>query len=172
VKHTKKVKKKTTLLEEIKMTNGKNFTITLEGKEGSFRKELRMTMHHEHETLVTVKEQLSELKKAIVKMVKEGQVMITVMETNRVTYQSFDKFRYIFDGWIYNGVVTVDLRTYNGRDYGDKQDFNFITMAQLYKFVMNHIEKQALKALDEIPSEGKGWYAQSLEDKRYDSIEN
>jgi hypothetical protein len=147
------------------MTNGKNFSITLEGKDGFFRKELRMTMHHEHETVETVKEHLAALKKEIVKMIKQGSVTITLVETNRITYQFTDKFRYIFDGWIHNGVATVDLRTFNGHDYGDGQEFNFVTMAQLYKFVMNHIEKQALKALNEIPAAGKGWFAQSLEDK-------
>jgi hypothetical protein len=153
------------------MTNGKNFSITLEGKDGYFRKELRMTMHHEHETVETVKEHLAALRKEIVKMVKQGRVMITVVETDKNTYQSTNKFRYIFDGWIYDGAATLDLRKFNGSDYGDSQEFCFPSMGPLYKFLINHIEKQALKALDEIPASGKGWYAQSLEDKRYDSVE-
>lgn len=147
------------------MTQGNNFTILIQGKEGIFNKSLQLTMFHEHETTESFTEQLKTVRRELGKMVKCDRLIVTIQKTDRVTYNVSELTRYCFGQWAYQGTFELEVRPFNqvNRDYSTINLLNFVTFAQLMNYLINNIKRQGLDVLGEIPKEGKGWYAQELE---------
>jgi hypothetical protein len=130
----------------------KNFHIQIEGKDGLFNVEKSTIFFPHHVTTKSLKEDLQTVKKELAKMVKKGQVMVTLMDSDASYYRK-DLTRIIYSQWSYNNTFELEVRPFNGTDYGTINKLNFVTMAQLQNYVAKYISELALNTLGNIPED-------------------
>lgn len=135
------------------MTNGNNFAITIEGKEGMFNIEKKHTWYHEHTTTESFPNELKVIKSELGKMVKKCRLMITTGQIGRYDYSYKAQTRYIIHNWMYDNAFELEVRPFNGSDFGDIKKFNFTSMPTLLKYVISDINRQGLQVLGDIPEE-------------------
>jgi hypothetical protein len=143
------------------MTSGMNFNIVIDGKQGMFKQELRNTWFHEHTCTKGFADDLKEVKKELVKMIKRDRVIITTSQMTRAGYNSQSLTRYCFGQWQHDGTYELEVRPFTGTDFSEIKKLNFTTLSDLFKYLMKTIEKEGLTTLDEIPVDDT-WYAMEI----------
>lgn len=141
----------------------KNLHIQIEGEDGIFKVEKSVIFFPHHVTIESLKNNLQIIKKELGKMVKKGTVMVTLMESDASYYRK-DLARIIYSDWMYNNTFELEVRPFNGTDYGTINRLNFVNMAQLQKYVHKFITDIANSTLGNIP-ENETLYSQSQNNK-------
>jgi hypothetical protein len=147
------------------MKNNKlSVALQIRGKQGIFNSTKDITLFHEHITQVELKNVLKAIKSELKKDMKYGEVAFDVlsMDTN---YNRKDKLRlFVRTGW---NAPTIDMRIFNGIDFGDSVVYNFASDNDMIKFLIKTLDNQIVAIMDDIPVE-KGRYAAKL-DEKYDN---
>jgi uncharacterized coiled-coil protein SlyX len=137
--------------------------IQLRSKEGIFRVEKDVTLFQSHTTIEELNEVLAAVKKEITKLSKQSEVTVDVLSMDS-DYNRTDKCRIILRGE-YRGVFVVDVRKFNGYDYSDSTEYNFVNVRDLLKYTMKTINEYANSIMGNLPEE-HSYYSQELESNR------
>jgi hypothetical protein len=137
-----------------------NFSITLDGKEGIFKAEKRITFYWKYTSKEEITAQLKEVKKEIAKMLKYDYVMIDTSKVDDNTCERLAKKRYIVRKY----DCELEVRPYqrDSNDYSKVDTYQFVSENDRYKYLLKEIREAIGSALELIP-EKDSYYRQSLE---------
>jgi hypothetical protein len=136
----------------------KHVRIELSGKDGIFRTEKNLSLFVGHTTTMELKDNLTAIKKEIVKFLTSGDCTITLLSMDK-NYHSQDEWRFIPASYAWQGTFELSAREFNGYDYSNSVKYNFTSQKELLKYLMNHISKFVNETMGNLPEE-YSWYSQ------------
>jgi hypothetical protein len=138
--------------------------IQLEGTEGIFTVEKKVSLFLTHTTKETLKDTLQGLKKEVAKFVKNNTTCTITLLSMDATCHSTDVVRMFPSSSDWRGEFVLDYREVTRfNDYSDSKEFHFMDERALIKATMKKIADHITQIMGELP-ENQSYYSQNLDE--------